>query len=476
MKGSASRLSVRRGTVILAFLVLFGLFATGCRVVQSTAALPSKAVTAVKQPGKAEVDTVQLQQQLLRFHDDFGGRMVAAADQLRRGTNQLNPTELQEWKLAYAGNSMAIASGPNAYITLLDSIVFVTLTRKTIEDYWKPKVFGESANETLKICAEAEQRIWLLAAPILKEKEQAELRAAIQSWYEKNPDPNLVLHTRAIGFAAQIEASNANPGGPKEPTTVFNLLRLDPLSGLDPATRELAQTRLFAERALFVAQRMPVLLRWQLEVLTANTAALPEIQTLVTNSTQLANSAERFGHLADQFPSLVNAQREATIKQIFDSLARERTNLIATLDARQEKLQGTLHELRQTMEAGDGMAKSVDAAVKSLDTFVGRFDQPGPRQPADTNARPFDVLDYAKAASEVATAAKELNATVAAMDQTLPRVNQVTDSAINKLFVRGFILIVVLLIGSLVTVLVHRRLTKPPASIPHNDPNVRGIH
>ncbi len=31
-------------------------------------------------------------------------------------------------------------------------------------------------------------------------------------------------------------------------SSVFNLLAIDPLAGLDPATRELANTRLFAER------------------------------------------------------------------------------------------------------------------------------------------------------------------------------------------------------------------------------------
>ena len=43
--------------------------------------------------------------------------------------------------------------------------------------------------------------------------------------------------------------------------SVFSLFQVDPLSGLDPAVREIAQTRLFAERALFVAQKMPMLLR-----------------------------------------------------------------------------------------------------------------------------------------------------------------------------------------------------------------------
>ena len=56
----------------------------------------------------------------------------------------------------------------------------------------------------------------------------------------------------------------------------------DPLAGLDPAVRELTQTRLFAERALYVAQKMPLLLRWQTELLTINTLNQPAVLTLAT--------------------------------------------------------------------------------------------------------------------------------------------------------------------------------------------------
>ena len=38
------------------------------------------------------------------------------------------------------------------------------------------------------------------------------------------------------------------------------LVSLDPLSGLEPTTREIEQTRLFAERTLFYLQRVPLIL------------------------------------------------------------------------------------------------------------------------------------------------------------------------------------------------------------------------
>ena len=87
-----------------------------------------------------------------------------------------------------------------------------------------------------------------------------------------------------------------------------------PLSSLDPATRELAQTRLFAERALYVAQKTPTVLRWQAELLSLNTLNLPAVQQLVTNSSELAASAARFAVVAEKLPGQLSAEREEILK------------------------------------------------------------------------------------------------------------------------------------------------------------------
>src|SRR5438132_3163836 len=158
---------------LLNFLVLGALLlVTGCRAVQDTAQLPGKAVGTVTHLGKGQkpVDPVELQQQPMRFGDDFAGRMVLSTEQLRRGTNLLSAIELQTWKVRYSGNVLAIASGPNTLANLLDLIVLVTLTRNSIQDYWMPKVYGDSAQLMLDASRDAETRIWTIAAPVLKPK------------------------------------------------------------------------------------------------------------------------------------------------------------------------------------------------------------------------------------------------------------------------------------------------------------------
>jgi hypothetical protein len=392
--------------------------------------------------------------------------MVLAAEQLRRGTNALTPIELATWKVRYSANVMGIASGPNTMANLLDLIVLVTLTRSAIEDHWMPKVYADSAQSLLETCRDGENRIWQIAAPVMKTKEQEELRKVIQAWYEKNPDPNQVVMVRAVGFASQL-AKLGKGAQDQDPASVFHFIGMDVFSGLDPAARELAQTRLFAERAMFVAQRMPTILRWQMELFSYELTATPEMKQAMDNAERLTRTVETFGRTADQLPKLVDEQREAAIKQVFDGLAHERTNLVATLASDEMKLRPTIAETRQTLDSANELAKSLDLTIKSLDKFMVRFDKGtnSPPPAVNTNARPFDILDYAAAAKEVTLTIKELNTTINSLDNAIPKVQKATQTAEatgNRLLTRVFLfaaaLAVLILIGLFLVLTGYRRM------------------
>ena len=104
-----------------------------------------------------------------------------------------------------------------------------------------------------------------------------------------------------------IESNSEEAGAPS--SSVFSLLDIDPLAGLDPATRELAQTRLLAERAMFIGERMPQVIQWQAELLAIQTAELLHVEQLVSNTTQLAAAMDRVGKLADEIPGLVSSDK-----------------------------------------------------------------------------------------------------------------------------------------------------------------------
>lgn len=450
----------RSGLVVAASCILPLLLVTGCHVVQNTAELPGKTVSMVTQGGKAKttgVDPVEVQQTVLRFADQFSGAMVVGVDNLRRGTNALDPAETLRWKTSLDTETCAIASGANSVANFLDLTVFVTITRAVLEEHWQPNVFGDSALPMLESCRGVETNLWSFTGRLLTPAQQAELRAAIENWRRLNPQPESVLAARAVGFASQVVGANRSDSA--KPGSVFNLLMLDPLAGMDPAVREIAQSRLFAERALYVAQKMPRLVRWQTELLGLNATRLPAVQQIVTNSTQLTSSVESFARVADQLPQLVNNQREAAIKQVFDGLATERTNLIASLAADDLKLRATMVELRQTLEAGTELTRSADKFMARFDTGTN-----APVAVVNTNARPFDILDYATTAKEVTTTLKELNTTINSLDKVVPQIQKAGETfenasnrLLNRVFLVGVGLLLLLLAGSYVVALAYRR-------------------
>lgn len=372
------------------------LLVIGCRVAQTTSKVSTRALESlypVKKNNHAP-DPVELQQNLFRFTDEFAAGISGNVDLLRRATNVQSDVALQKWRLSTVSDAWAIASGPNAFANLLDTIVLVSLTRTAAEQYWMRTLYGDEAKPLVDSCRTAETKVWQLADPILLPGQKTELQVAIQSWCDQHPPAERAFFIRALGWTSEVSRSTkSNPT--QQPTSVFNLLRLDPLAGLDPAAREIAQTRLFAERAMFTAQRMPSLVRWQMELLSANLLHLPEVQQGLTNSTRLVDSVDRLSLTAEKLPAQV---------------ATERKEILDALDQQSGKLRDLAAQLKETLSAGEKMSTSLNTTLTTFDGLMKRFGvgETPPSSAPSTNA-PFNILDYAKTAEQLAVASKELD-------------------------------------------------------------------
>lgn len=442
-------------------LLLVGL-GTGCRVVQTAVDAPGRTVRAVT-PGrkdKGAADPVEVQQTLLRFADEYSMRMSSAVDNFRRGTNALTPVETLQTKIALSTETCAIASGPNAVANLLDMTVFVTVTRMVLEDYWQPRVFGESAQPMLEYCRTAETEVWRLAGAALTPAQLAELRAGIEAWQRQNPLPESIVTARALGFASRVISTDKQEEA--QPDSVFSLLKVDPLAGMDPAVRELAQTRMFAERALFVTQKLPMLLRWQTELLSLNAVALPPVRQLVSNSTQIAASVDRFAAVAEKLPGQLSTERE---------------EILQALQSQEKNLMPLVNEVRQTLTAGSQMSTSLNTTLTTFDAVMKRFGVGETNQattPA-THAEPFRIQDYGQTAVQLEGAARQLTELLHTLDQTLgstnlsklaaqvaPAVQQAQTGGkeiVDYAFWKGLLLAVILLASALLYRWLAARLT-----------------
>ena len=439
-------MTLMKAKLSLGCILLLVALVTGCRLMQNAANVPAQAVRSVTPGanGKPAADPVEVQQKLLRFADEYSMRMIAGVDNLRNGTNALSPTKVLETKIQIGSETWAIAAGPNAVADLLDMTVFVTVTRLAIEEYWQPKVFGDSVRPMLEYSRAAETEIWEIAGEVLTPEQAAELHRSITAWHDQNPLPESLVAVRALGFASQI--ATAAKDDETKPGSVFSLLMIDPLSGMDPAVREIAQTRMFAERALFVTQKMPMLLRWQTELLSLNAVQMPAVQQTVSNFTQIAESVARFAAVAEKLP---------------DQFSNERAEILKALQAQEKDVSALLTN-------GTQMSDSLNTTLTTFDALMKRFGvgETNNAAPAPTNAEPFRIQDYTAMAAQLDVTAQRLTELLNTLDRTIGSTNllQLTAQAapvvqsakasgkevVDYAFWKGVLLVGVVLLAALI--------------------------
>ncbi len=155
---------------------------------------------------------------------------------------------------------------------------------------------------------------------------------------------------------------------------------------------------------------MPTLLRWQTELLSLNAVAMPEVQQLVASSTQIAASVQRFAALAENLPGQVASERE---------------EILRALESQEKGLSALTAEVRQTLVAGTQMSTSLNTTIATFDGLMKRFGI-GETQnagPPSTNSQPFRVLEYAQAATNVETMARQLTELIVTLDRTMGSTN-----------------------------------------------------
>ncbi len=167
------------------------------------------------------------------------------------------------------------------------------------------------------------------------------------------------IHLEDFAFAT----SGMRTGGTSS-TSIFSFLGIDPLSNLDPAVRELAQTRQLAERAVYYGQRVPKLISMEAQRLAFEMAVTPESVRLLDSVGRIGGAAQTTSELAADLPALLAAERAALIEQ-----------LTGVYDERQEQLQALAVELRSTLEAGGATSDSVRETVAALDALMAGFER-----------------------------------------------------------------------------------------------------
>lgn len=291
-------------------------------------------------------------------------------------------------RLEICSGALDNAVNANPLAGLMDTVVLVTLTRETSDTPAVRQTLGSQYESVMTMLRSQEATAWLVAARFLTRDQLDELRKTIEDWRSANIDQRFISHARLVDFeiAHPLDARTRRPG------SIFSLLFLDPLARIDPAVREIAQSRAIAERVFFYGQRMSLILSWRVEMLIRQTLTSPQAAKLQMQLASLDETSRRFTDLAAQFSqsfemlpaksdkiveqatTRISAEREAAIEQATTQIAAEREaaikQLIAGIQAQREEAVRNV-EVALDHSAGRIGAMLLRVAIITILTFFG---------------------------------------------------------------------------------------------------------
>ena len=80
-------------------------------------------------------------------------------------------------------------------------LVFISLGRNALEEYWVPQVFGPQGKSLMSAYRRLEPEIWQASGRVLAAQQTAELRNLIQQWRQANPSQYYVADIRLSDFS-----------------------------------------------------------------------------------------------------------------------------------------------------------------------------------------------------------------------------------------------------------------------------------
>lgn len=379
-----------------------------------------------------------MQFKVMRFADEYAGGVSESIGRLQKSTTSAEERlAVQSWKHQQVESAYLIASGPNWVANAVDMVVLATLTRMVLEDAWVAETYGERARFVLETHITLEQSSWELVAGFLTEDQRQRLKQIIEEWRRKNPQIRAVGYIHFNDFAKS--AGTTFESEEKRSDSLFSLLRLDPFNSLDPAVREITETRQLAERTIFYLQRAPGLLDMQIERMSYAFAVMPETKTVLADLDRISLLGSAAAQLVNTLPQTLATERQALVAQ-----------LMGELEARRGAIAEISGDLRATLVAGTDTANALHATLESLDRITARFAAKPGEAATKEKGPPFDIRQYTQMLQELAASTRELNALAARVDGALPGVQQATatvsanmERLTSQLFWRLVILLVI---------------------------------
>jgi len=414
------------------------------------------------------VTQAELQLELMSYADRYASVAAQAIDDSERMDPPPETRRAIIADLVYSSAAaFTIAAEADPQLALLDLVVLTTMGRLVFEDYWRPRL-GAPTEPVIAAFEKLERDIWKVAAPILSDEQQAELRERINTFHENNPELSTFSNLRFADFPSKRASSTLKK---KKSGGIFSSVR--------KITDQVEQTRLLAERAMYLSTRLPLLTGGFADIWISRLSFNPAVEELRNDMHTFAEVSDRLASVAEQLPETITTERQAAIEQaareadtlrsdaivqLFDEVAEERQEILQQLVEEEQRLGGLITELRHTLAEANTLTVSADALAQ-------RFEVGAPLEPGE---KPFDIEDYRATVVDARAAIVEANGLVQSTnellnspgaDKLVPSLVEAIDQAgetsqglVNHAVIRAIFLIVIFLVGLVIARLSYRWL------------------
>lgn len=276
-------------------------FSTGIRIlVVAAACLAVSTSAAESQVGapsqvkkKASTPSPQeAQASLSSFAGTYVAAIAQAADEVKlEAKDPQMRRAMQATKTGTLGGISNIVLDKNPYVATLDMTVVITLQRMVWEENIHEQFPVPGVERILEVQRNAEEQIWEIVQRYLTEEEADSLREMIVEWKREHPNQIYVLPVR-FGDFDELRATSAK----KRSSGGFLF------GSISQASIAVDEARLVAEKALYLAEVLPLLMGWIAELTVYNITVNDEFQQILVDLNTLADATHTLALFADQSP------------------------------------------------------------------------------------------------------------------------------------------------------------------------------
>jgi hypothetical protein len=202
---------------------------------------------------RGAVSEAELQEDLQRFASDLCQRLVPGFLRLSQGDDPKVRVTALRHAVALFSSAFDIVTEGRAEVGLLDMVTFGRLNREIMSEHWVPKVYGPGSEDLLAVFVESERGLLPIEDKILTKAQQRSLDELIRSWRDDHRDLIYVSWVRLADVSKRAGIAEESRS-----KAVASLLL-----SVTAAVDRVDQGLLLADRALFLAHRMPTLVRMQ---------------------------------------------------------------------------------------------------------------------------------------------------------------------------------------------------------------------